>query len=92
VHTPPALELLTRTVRRSTRAGVQFSLSKVSSVHMSVSLGGHTVWSNGATIEGGRPRLLWLVPTKTGTYTVTLSATDLAGNHSSTTGTIVVKR
>jgi hypothetical protein len=92
VHTPPALELLTQTVRRGTRAGVQFSLSKVSSVHMSVSLGGHTVWSNGATIEGGKPRLLWLVPTKTGAYTVTLSATDLAGNHSSTTGTVVVRR
>lgn len=92
VHTPPVLELLTQTVRRGTRAGVQFKLSKVSSVHMSVSLGGHTVWSNGATLEGGRPRLLWVAPNKTGAYTVTLSATDLAGNHSSASGTIVVKR
>jgi hypothetical protein len=91
VHTPPGIELLTQNLRGGTRAGVQFSLSKVSSVHMTVSLGGHTVWSNGATLEGGKPRMLWVTPKKSGLYTVTLSATDLAGNTTSSTGVIVLK-
>ncbi len=91
VHTPPVLELLTQTVRGGTHAGVQFKLSKVATLSMTVSLSGHRVWSNSATVEGGKPRLLWVVPKKAGTYTVTASAGDLAGNHGSTTGTITVK-
>jgi hypothetical protein len=91
VHTPPTIELLTKTVRGGTRAGVQFALSKVGTLSMTISLGGHTVWSNSATVEGGKPRLLWMAPKKAGTYTVTAGATDLAGNHGSTTGTITVK-
>lgn len=91
VHTPPVVELLTQTVRRGTRAGVQFKLSKVGTLSMTVSLGGHTVWSDSATVEGGKPRILWVTPKKAGTYTVTANATDLAGNHGSTTGTITVK-
>jgi len=91
VHTPPALELLTHTVRGGARAGVQFSLSKVATLYMTVRQGGHVVWSNSATVDGGKPRLLWVTPKKAGTYTVTAGATDLAGNHGSTSGTIVVK-
>jgi hypothetical protein len=91
VHTPPELELLTHTVRGGTRAGVAFKLSKVGTLYMTVSLAGHTVWSNSATVEGGKPRLLWVTPKKAGTYTVAASATDLAGNHGSTTGTVTVK-
>ena len=71
-------------------AGVQIQLSKVSTVSMSVSLAGKTVWTNSATIEGGRPRLLWLTPSKSGIYTVQLRAKDLAGNEASTSGTIVL--
>jgi hypothetical protein len=91
VHTPPTIELLTQTVQKNTRAGVQFKLSKVATLSMSISLAGHTVWSDSATVEGGKPRLLWVTPKKAGTYTVTASASDLAGNHGSTTATIVVK-
>ncbi|HEY7962038.1 MAG TPA: D-glucuronyl C5-epimerase family protein [Solirubrobacteraceae bacterium] len=92
IHTPPALALLTKSVRGGTRAGVQFSLSKVSAVSMTVSLAGHTVWTNSATVEGGRPRLLWVTPTKAGVYTVAIGATDLAGNHAAISGTIAVKK
>jgi hypothetical protein len=91
VHTPPVLELLTQTVRGGTRAGVQFKLSKVATLSMTISLAGHTVWSDSATVEGGKPRILWVTPKKAGTYTVTASATDLAGNHDSTTGTVTLK-
>jgi hypothetical protein len=90
IHEPPVLELLTTTLQGGTRAGVQMKLSKVGTVSMRISKGGKTVWSTSATVEGGKPKLLWVTPSSGGIYEVTLSATDLAGNHESTTGTIVV--
>ena len=89
--TPPVIALLTQTVGASERAGVQIKLSKVSSVSMTIKLGEKTVWTNSATVEGGRPRLLWVTPSKAGTYGVVLRAKDLAGNEEVTTGSIVVK-
>jgi hypothetical protein len=69
---------------------VQISLSKISTVEMKVKQGSNVVWTNRATLEHGKPRLLWVTPTKGGTFTVTLTATDLAGNFSSATGTLLV--
>ncbi|HXC45782.1 MAG TPA: D-glucuronyl C5-epimerase family protein [Solirubrobacteraceae bacterium] len=89
--TPPVLELLTQSLHTSERAGVQLKLSKVSSVSMVVKLGEKTVWTNDATVEGGKPRLLWVTPAKAGTYSVGLKAVDLAGNEEVASGTIVVK-
>ena len=48
------------------------------------------MWSNRATVERGRPRLLWITPAAGGTFAITLTATDLAGNFSTASGTIVV--
>jgi len=56
-----------------------------------IKLGEKTVWTNDVTVEGGKPRLLWVTPSKAGTYSVGLKAVDLAGNEEVTTGTIVVK-
>jgi hypothetical protein len=92
VKTAPAIALLTQTLRTSRRAGVQLELSKVASVSMSISLGGRTVWTNSATVEAGKPRLLWVTPSKAGSYTVTLKARDLAGNEAGATGTIVLSK
>jgi D-glucuronyl C5-epimerase C-terminus len=89
--TAPAIELLTQSVRTGERAGVQIKLSKVASVSMVIKLGEKTVWTNDVTVEGGKPRLLWVTPSKAGTYSVGLKAVDLAGNETVTTGTIVVK-
>jgi len=87
---PPVIALLSHTLRGGSRAGVQMSLSKISTVQMFVRQGSRVVWTNSATVEGGRPRLLWITPTSGGTFTVTLSARDLAGNFSTSSGTIVV--
>jgi hypothetical protein len=92
LHTPPQIALLTKTLRGATQAGVQLSLSKISTVAMTVRLGARVVWSNRATLERGRPRLLWPTPAGGGTYAVTLAATDPAGNFATTSGTIVVSR
>jgi hypothetical protein len=90
--TPPAIELLTHGVHARERAGVQIKLSKISTVSMTIRLGGKTVWTNRVTVEGGRPRLLWITPSKTGAYLVELRATDLAGNQEVASGAITVKR
>jgi hypothetical protein len=92
LHTPPVISLLSRTLPGGARAGVQISLSKISSVKLTVRQGSNVVWTNGATLERGKPKLLWITPAKGGTFTVTLTATDLAGNFSSSSGTVVVSR
>jgi len=88
--TPPVIALLSHTLRGGSRAGVQMSLSKISTVQMFVRQGSRVVFTNSATVEAGRPRLLWITPAGGGTFTVTLSARDLAGNFSTGSGTIVV--
>jgi hypothetical protein len=90
IHTPPAIALLTHKLRGGTRGGVQFSLSKIASVGLTVRKGTSTVWSNAALVESGKPRLLWITPTKAGVYSVTLRAVDLAGNSTTVSGTITV--
>jgi hypothetical protein len=91
LHTPPLIALLSKTLPAGTRAGVQMSLSKISAVRLTVSQTGRVVWRNSATVSAGRPRLLWVTPARGGTYSVTLTATDLAGNSASASGRIVVR-
>lgn len=88
--TPPAVTLISQHFRGGIRAGVQLSLSKVSTVDLTIRKGSRVVWHNSATVERGRPRLLWLTPRGGGSYTVTLAATDLAGNFATASGTVVV--
>jgi hypothetical protein len=92
LHTPPVVSLITSTLPTSSRAGVQVSLSKVSTVKISIKRGGRTVWSNGASVERGKPKILWSTPSQTGAYQVTITATDLAGNFSTANGTITLAK
>lgn len=91
LKTPPVVELLTSVLHTREQAGVQVRLSKVSTVTMTISLAGKTVWSNRATVEAGTPRLLWVTPSKPGTYQVALRVRDLAGNEETASGPISVK-
>ncbi len=52
--------------------------------------GGRTVWSNSAYLARGKPSCCGSTPADGGTFNVTLSATDPAGNFATATGTIVV--
>jgi hypothetical protein len=92
LHTPPAIALLTKTLPGGARGGVQLSLSKISTVGLTVRQGTKVVWSNSAEVERGKPKLLWITPAQGGTFTIELTATDLAGNSTSTDGTILVSR
>jgi hypothetical protein len=90
--TPPAIALLSRALPTSARAGVRLSLSKIATVRLVVKRGGHIVWHNSATVRRGKPRLLWLTPSKAGMYSITLTASDLAGNFQTATGTIKLSK
>ena len=90
LKTPPAVSLLSTKVAPHSRAGVKISLSKISTVTMTIRKGSKVVWTNRATVEGGRPKLLWVTPKQTGSYSVTLAASDLAGNFSTAQGTLLV--
>jgi len=90
LSTPPAVSLISTSLRGGTSAGVQLSLSKISTVSMTIRQGGRVVWRNSASFERGRPRLLWVTPAGGGTFSVNLAATDLAGNFATANGTIVV--
>jgi D-glucuronyl C5-epimerase C-terminus len=90
LKTPPVISLLTKTLKGGARAGVQLSLSKVSTVRLTVRQGTRVVWTNSAYVGRGKPKLLWTTPASGGTFNVTLAATDPAGNFATTNGTIVV--
>ena len=92
LRTPPVISLITTTLAGGTRAGVQVSLSKISTVRLTIRKGTRVVWTNSAYLTSGKPRLLWPTPAAGGTFSVTVSATDPAGNFATTTGAIVVKR
>jgi D-glucuronyl C5-epimerase C-terminus len=91
-HTPPVVSLLTSTLPTGSRAGVQVSLSKVSTVRIAIKRGERTVWSNSATVERGKPKLLWVTPSQPGSYTVAITASDLAGNFATASGTITLTK
>lgn len=93
LHTAPVLTLLSKTLPTNARAGIQFSLSKIATISLTVSSKGKVVWHNSATVESGRPRLLWVTPKRRGRFTVAATAVDLAGNRSSTNGVVeLIKR
>jgi hypothetical protein len=92
LHTPPLVKLLSTKFKGGERAGVELSLSKISTVTLTVRKGTKVIWSNRATVAAGKPKLLWVTPTSGGSFSVTLTATDLAGNFATATGTIAVSR
>ncbi len=89
---PPLISLLSTRLRTATRAGVEVSLSKISTITLTIRRGSKVIWSNRATVGGGEPKLLWVTPAAPGSYAVTLTATDLAGNFATAHGTITLAR
>jgi hypothetical protein len=88
---PPALQVLPATLRPKQAGKLRFQLSKISRVTVTVLRGTKLVSTLGlGTIGHGRRTVSWRAPKQTGDYTVNVSATDLAGNPGSATGTIEV--
>jgi hypothetical protein len=88
---PPRMTLLTRRVRARRYVLVRFELSKISRVGMTIRRDdGTIVLSTSASVSRGGHAYGWTVPAAPGTYEVTLTGTDLAGNSGRTSGTIEV--
>jgi hypothetical protein len=85
------LELLSQNVAKGKTSSISFRLSKYSHVGIVViGPGGHTLFSTSASFGYGT-RSFTVPPLKhTGTYTIHLAATDLAGNFTRIVGTIEV--
>jgi len=81
LHTPPRLGLATHKLRRGAWSPVLFTLSKISRIGLIVRQGTRVLFATSAQFPYGRDAISVAVPRKAGTYTIQLSATDLAGNH-----------
>ncbi len=92
LKTPPVLTQLTTQARTGHSFALRFRLSKASHVGVAVRRGSATVLYTSAGFAYGVDH--FTVPTlhTPGTYSVTLDATDLAGNYAQTTGTLTVRR
>lgn len=93
LKTPPVLQVLPRTLRPRKTGKLRFKLSKISRVGVRISRDGQLVGTlNPGTLGRGTKSLSWTPPKKTGTYTVTVNATDLAGNAASAAGEVEVAK
>ncbi len=91
--TPPVLRYLPTTLKATRTGKLRFKLSKVSRVALTLKRGRRVVATLAPGVLGyGTKTIYWKAPRKTGKYTVTVTATDLAGNPSSTAGEVTVKK
>lgn len=87
--TPPVLGLLTTSVPAGISSTISFGLSKISNVTLTILNGSQTVDSSTSQVPYGTDS--FTVPAlAAGAYTVQMTATDLAGNVGTTTGTLTV--
>lgn len=87
--TPPVLSLQTTSAAAGSASTISFGLSKISNVTLTILRGSQTVYSTTSQVPYGTDS--FTVPAlAAGTYTVQLTATDLAGNVGTTTGTLTV--
>jgi hypothetical protein len=84
LRTPPVLEVLTGRIRAHREAALRFHLSKISRVGVTLVNNGRTVFETSANFSYGSHAFALPALSRSGAYTVTLDATDLAGNYSST--------
>ena len=92
LKTPPALRLLTGRLRVGRPGVIRFQLSKVSHVGITILRGGQTVFLTSASFGYGINGFSVPALAHTGSYTVRLGATDLAGNYNRIVGSLQVSR
>ncbi len=92
LKTPPALTILTTRLHAHRLAAIRFRLSKISHVGIVVLHGSQTVFSTSASFPYGLHAFSLPALAHTGTYTVHLAATDLAGNFNRAIATVQVTR
>jgi hypothetical protein len=88
----PQLALVTRRLRGGRQGALKFRLSKISRVTVRVRRGTSTVLYRTTVLGYGTKAEVFEVPRRTGTYDVSIAATDLAGNATSVSGKVRVLR
>jgi hypothetical protein len=87
----PQLTLHSARLRGGKAGRVRFDLSKISTVSLQITRGARTVEARPFGAVGyGKRSFGWQVPRRAGTYTVALTARDLAGNATSAATTVRV--
>jgi len=72
---------------------LRFKLSKISRINLSVKRGETVVATiNPGVLGRGTKTINWTAPKKTGVYTVSVIATDLANNKATASGEVTVKK
>jgi hypothetical protein len=92
LKTPPVLTPLTTRARTGRSFGLRFRLSKVSHVGIAVRRGASTPLYTSASFGYGVDHFTVPALHTPGTYSVTLTAIDLAGNSARATGTLTLRR
>jgi len=91
--TPPTLQVLPRTLVAKKSGKLRFKLSKISRITLSVKRGETVVATiNPGVLGRGTKTINWTAPKKTGVYTVSVIATDLANNKATASGEVTVKK
>jgi hypothetical protein len=90
LRTPPETKLLTTTAVATKRTNLRFRLDKVSNVGVAIDdpSGSNVFFKQGDYAHGTRAVLF--TPPREGTYSVRISAVDLAGNKKETSWTLEV--
>jgi hypothetical protein len=89
--TPPAVAVWRARLRGGRPGRVRFRLSKISTMSLAIYRGTRLVEERSfGTVARGTRSFGWAVPRRKGTYTVTLTARDLAGNVGSGSATATV--
>ncbi len=87
----PEVAVKTTSLKAGKSGALKFTLSKISSVHLSLSRGGKVVYSSTSTMSRGTRSVTVTPPKKTKEYVVHIDVTDLAGNSASTDDTVAVR-
>jgi hypothetical protein len=82
---PPSVTMTSQRIRTGAPAKLTFSLDKISRVGLVVRSGDKVLYSTSAIVGRGSHFYNWSSPAAAGTYQLTASATDLAGNKSEQT-------
>jgi hypothetical protein len=90
LKTSPVVSVVSKQLRGGRQGALKFKLSKISRVTVRLRRGSTTVLYRSAVLGYGLRSELFAVPRRAGAYSVSIAATDLAGNAASTVGTVRV--
>jgi hypothetical protein len=89
----PVIQVLPRTLIAKKSGKLRFTLSKISRITVRITRGTTPIATiNPGVLGRGTKTLAWTAPKKTGTYAMTVTATDLAGNTAGAAGEVTVQK